>query len=203
MSWYKSAQNKRETVVDRILQEGLNQPQQHLHNNPVDAEAMLDAMVLEGGNNVGTKIFTIKLTPEQQSKLIKGKEPGEVILQEPIPPSQIRPGWGDDGEGIYYHCTFDAVLDPITGSPEKMAQTYPSIAIAAYNNYGELVIIFEGVRREVYENVSPDTFGYLKSLLSHKNFKDAAILIDGLKKRETEEDRNEMLTELYDRGYLK
>ena len=85
----------------------------------------------------------------------------------------------------------------------KIAQAYPSIAIASYNSYGDLAIIFEGVRREVYENISPDRFGHLKSLLSHKNYSDAARLIDGWKEKETEADRNEMLTELYDRGYLK
>jgi len=116
MNWYKQAQinkfarEKIRTRADQILEEGLNQSQQHLHDNITDAGEMLDAMILEGGNDVGARIFTIKLTPEQQSRLIRGNEPGEVILQESIPPSQIHLGWGGEGDDIYYHCTFDEII---------------------------------------------------------------------------------------------
>jgi hypothetical protein len=87
----------------------------------------------------------------------------------------------------------------------KTAQEYPPIAIASYNSYGELVIIFNGMRRYVYTNIVPDNYNKIKSLLDNKNYTAAQKLLSvwGTKNKETEEDREEMLTELYDRGYLK
>jgi len=87
----------------------------------------------------------------------------------------------------------------------KIAQEYPPIAIASYNSYGELVIIFNGVGRYVYTNIVPYNYNKIKSLLDNKNYRAAQKLLSswGTKNTETEEDREEMLTELYDRGYLK
>lgn len=88
----------------------------------------------------------------------------------------------------------------------KIAQLRAPIAITSYNEtYNQLGISFAGSKTYTYENIVPDDHNYLESLLKNRNYPKAQEVLESwrTKRQETEEDRQEMLTELYDRGVLK
>jgi len=97
----------------------------------------------------------------------------------------------------------------------KIAQKYPPIAITSYDKDLNLGITFNGGKKYIYKDINPDNYNYLRTLLSHKNYRAAQALLSGWsevdkeRKREKqealkkEEDEQGMLNELYDRGYLK
>lgn len=86
----------------------------------------------------------------------------------------------------------------------KIAQEYAPIGITSYDSYGNLGITFNGGKKYVYENVNPMDYNRIDILLKNRNYKAAQKLLQSWspKKEETEEDRQEMLNELYDRGIL-
>ena len=87
----------------------------------------------------------------------------------------------------------------------KTAQQYPPIAIVSYTkDYGELGISFNGGKKYVYENINPMDYNRIDTLLRHRNYSAAQKLLQSWsqKKKETEEDRQGMLDELYERGIL-
>ena len=87
----------------------------------------------------------------------------------------------------------------------KQAQTYPPIAIVSYfPSYGELGISFNGGKKYTYYDINPDNHAYLKSLLKNKNYEVAESILRswGKQNEETEEDKQEILNELYERGIL-
>jgi len=85
----------------------------------------------------------------------------------------------------------------------KMSQKYAPVAISSYiPSFGELTIVFNGGKRYVYENVGPRDYAYLQNLLKNHNYKKAQGFLSHLYNKETEEDRREMLKELYERGVI-
>lgn len=82
-------------------------------------------------------------------------------------------------------------------------QQYAPIAIVSYFK-GDLGIVFNGGKKYTYEKINPDDYANLDRLLKHKNYKAAQEILRNWspKKEETEEDRQEMLNELYERGVL-
>lgn len=88
----------------------------------------------------------------------------------------------------------------------KQAQQYAPIAIVSYvPSSGELGIVFNGGKKYTYKNINPPNYEYIDSLLKNRNYRKAQEVLKSwsLKREETEEDKQEMLNELYDRGILK
>lgn len=93
----------------------------------------------------------------------------------------------------------------------KTAQFNPvvPIRIVSYEpSYGgKLEISFRGGRNYKYPNVSPYLYNYIASLLSHRNYKSVEKIlrnISPLKEKDyTEEEKTQMLEELYKGGLLR
>ena len=82
-------------------------------------------------------------------------------------------------------------------------QQFAPIAIVSY--FGdELGISFNGGKKYVYDNINQDNHDDLEFLLKKHNYRAAEEKIRSWrpKQEETEEDRQEMLNELYERGIL-
>ena len=87
----------------------------------------------------------------------------------------------------------------------KTAQNVAPITIVSYiPSYGELGISFNGSKKYIYEKINPRDYNYLENLLKNKNYKKAQEILRrwSLKNKETEGDKQEMVDELYERGYL-
>ena len=86
----------------------------------------------------------------------------------------------------------------------KIAQEYAPIGITSYDNNGNLGITFNGGKRYNYENVPPIVYDRIDSLLRKRNYSAAQEVLKNLssKNKETEEDKQGMLNELYERGIL-
>lgn len=88
----------------------------------------------------------------------------------------------------------------------RTAQQVTPIAIVSYfPNIGELGISFNGGKKYVYPNVSPYLYDRINVLLRVKNHREVSKILRNLspkKEEETQEDRDEMLNELYDGGLL-
>ena len=87
----------------------------------------------------------------------------------------------------------------------KIAKQYATIAIVSYSYDGTLGIVFNGGKKYIYENINIDNYGYLNSLLKNRNYRKAQEILKSWssKNEETDEDRQEILNELYDRDILK
>ena len=87
----------------------------------------------------------------------------------------------------------------------KIAQEYAPIGIVSYFS-GDLEISFNGGKKYTYENVPPVLYDRLDGLLRKGNYSAAQKILQNLssKNDETEEDKQEMLNELYERasGYV-
>ena len=82
-------------------------------------------------------------------------------------------------------------------------QQYAPIAIVSY--FGDnLGIVFNGGKKYTYERINPDDYLKIKTLLEKRNYTAAQALLRswGNAGKETEEDKQEMLDELYERGFL-
>ncbi len=87
----------------------------------------------------------------------------------------------------------------------KIAQEYAPIGIVSYDDYGELGISFNGGKKYIYENINPKDYEYLDSLLRNRNYSKAQSILQvwSSRRKETKEDKQEMLNELYEREILK
>lgn len=87
----------------------------------------------------------------------------------------------------------------------KQAQQYPPIAILSYDNYGDLAVSFNGGKKYVYPNVTPDNYNYIKSLLRNKNYRKVQEILKNISdaRPDSEEDKQQMLNQLYEEGHLK
>ena len=87
----------------------------------------------------------------------------------------------------------------------KKAQQIPPIAILSYNSYGDLAVSFNGGKRYVYPDVTPDDYNYMKNLLKVKNYKKVQEILKNMSanRPETEEDKQQMLNQLCDEGELR
>ena len=87
----------------------------------------------------------------------------------------------------------------------KISQNIP-ISIVSYSpQTAELGISFNGGQKYVYPKVSPFVYNKIETLLRVKNYSKVQEVLKNLSanKPETQEDKDEMLNELYDRGILK
>lgn len=87
----------------------------------------------------------------------------------------------------------------------KTSQSVP-IAISSYTpEYGELVVSFNGGKGYTYPGVSPFIYEKIRRLLSVKNYREVQNMLKNLSanREDTEEDKQQMLNQLYDEGYLK
>lgn len=86
----------------------------------------------------------------------------------------------------------------------KKAQEFPPIAITSYDSYGNLGITFNGGKKYVYPDVSPYYYDYIKKFLKVKNYKKVQEILKNLSLSSptSEEDKQVMLDQLYDEGYL-
>jgi hypothetical protein len=91
------------------------------------------------------------------------------------------------------------------GNWYKKAQQANPISIISYNSTGELGISFNGGKAYVYPNVSPFVYKKIQTLLRVKNYKKVQDMLKNLSanNQETEEDRQQMLNQLYEDGHLK
>lgn len=91
-------------------------------------------------------------------------------------------------------------------SQNKFAQSNTPISIYSYSKtYGELKILFNNKGPYTYYNVSPYTYNKIRYLLNKKNYSYVNKILRNISKNtpHTEEEKSEMLDELYERGYLK
>lgn len=84
----------------------------------------------------------------------------------------------------------------------KKAQEYPPIAITSYDSYGDLGITFNGGKKYVYENINPADYNRIDTLLRKRNYRAAQKILANWSPKK-EENEQEMLEELYERGILK
>ena len=87
----------------------------------------------------------------------------------------------------------------------KLSQTNIPIDIYSYNEtHGELKILFNDKGPYTYHNVNPFIYNKIKYLLSKRNYSTASKILRNISKNtpHTEEEKNEMLNELYERGIL-
>jgi hypothetical protein len=89
----------------------------------------------------------------------------------------------------------------------KISQQALPISIVSYvPSYGELGISFNGGKKYVYPKVSPHVYNKISILLSNKNYKKVQEMLKELSANnipDTQEDREEIMEELYERGELK
>ncbi len=88
---------------------------------------------------------------------------------------------------------------------KKSQQVVPIAIVSYFPNIGELGISFNGGKKYVYPDISPFLYERIDILLRVKNYREVSKILRNIstKKEETQEDKDEMLDELYDRGYLK
>ena len=86
----------------------------------------------------------------------------------------------------------------------KIAQQFAPIAITSYSKIGELGISFNGGKKYIYYNVSPFDYDKIRALLRVKNYREVQKILKNLSKNrhDTEEEKQQMLQQLYDEGYL-
>ena len=87
----------------------------------------------------------------------------------------------------------------------KTTQQYNPIAIISYvPEYGELGISFNGGKKYIYPGVSPFIYNKIQTLLRVKNYKKVQKILKNLSdnRPDSEEDKQQMLDQLYDEGYL-
>jgi len=78
------------------------------------------------------------------------------------------------------------------------------IVITFYNSYGELGVSFNGGKTYIYLNVNPYVYDKIKRLLRNKNYREVNKILKNISGKGKEEDnRKEILDELYERGILK
>lgn len=82
------------------------------------------------------------------------------------------------------------------------------IQISSYNyTYNLLKVLYRGQGPYEYPNVSPFIYNKIANLLRYRNYRAAKKILDNLspvknKNDYTEEEKNQMLDELYERGFL-
>ncbi len=86
----------------------------------------------------------------------------------------------------------------------KQAQEYPPIAIVSYDSYGDLEVSFNGGKKYIYPDVNPYTYKQIQKLIKFKNYTKVQEMLKNLSanKPDPEEDKGQMLDQLYDEGYL-
>ena len=86
----------------------------------------------------------------------------------------------------------------------KQAQQIPPISIISYDNYEDLTISFNGGKKYIYPNVTPDDYNYIRKLLRVKNYKKVQEILKNISanRPDTEEDKQQMLNQLYNEGHL-
>ena len=87
----------------------------------------------------------------------------------------------------------------------KTSQKYAPIAIISYiPEYGELGISFNGSKKYIYPGVTPFNYNEIQILLRVKNYKKVQKILKNLSanRPDSEEDKQQMLNQLYDEGYL-
>ena len=88
----------------------------------------------------------------------------------------------------------------------KRAQKIAPISIISYiPSYEELGISFNGGKKYIYPNVNPFIYNQIRNLLKVKNYRKVQEILKNLsvKQKETNEDKKQMLDQLYDEGHLK
>jgi len=87
----------------------------------------------------------------------------------------------------------------------KIAQQPAPIAIISYfASIGELGISFNGGKKYVYQDVSPFHYNKIMTLLRVKNYRAVQAILKNLSinRPDTEKEKQQMLQQLYDEGYL-
>ena len=86
----------------------------------------------------------------------------------------------------------------------KTAQQILPITIVSYNNLDELGISFSGGKTYIYPNVSPFYHNKIQTLLRVKNYREVQKILKSLSanRPDTENERKQMLNQLYDEGHL-
>lgn len=91
----------------------------------------------------------------------------------------------------------------------RIAQQVAPISVVSYfPSIGELGISFKGSRTYIYPNVSPFLYDRINVLLRVKNHREVSKILRNLSVKkeevpeETQQDRDEMLDEVYERGFL-
>ena len=87
----------------------------------------------------------------------------------------------------------------------KTAQQYAPIAIISYiPGYGELGISFNGGKKYIYPKVNPPLYNKIENLLKFKNYKKVQQILKNISdnRPDSEEEKQQMLDQLYDEGYL-
>ena len=87
----------------------------------------------------------------------------------------------------------------------KIAQNIPISIISYSDETGELGISFNSGKKYIYPNVSPFVFDKIEKLLKIKNYKEVQKMLKNLSDNQpdTEEDKQQMLNQLYEEGYLR
>ena len=87
----------------------------------------------------------------------------------------------------------------------KKSQLNIPIQIVSYiPEYGELGISFNRGKKYIYPDVNPFTYNKIHTLLRVKNYKQVQKILKNLSanRPDTEEEKQQMLDELYDSGLL-
>ena len=92
----------------------------------------------------------------------------------------------------------------------RLAQYNPivPIIISSYDyTYNILRVLYRGQGPYEYPDVSPHIYNKIQNLLRYRNYSAAKKILDRLSsskvpEKETEEEKQEMLNELYERGFL-